>query len=100
MIIATTTVQTDRDAKLIAKVCFAEKLAACVQIDKIVSICHWQKEPREDNEYRLIFKTSDERLPALEKRVRELHRHELLEWVWWDASATQEYSDWINSQTK
>ena len=98
MIIAITTVGTEKDAKLIAKVCFAEKLAACVQIDEITSIYRWRNEPKEDTEHRLMFKTTKEKLPALEKKVRELHRYELMQWIWYEANASKEYGDWVNSQ--
>ena len=97
MIIAVTTVGTEKDAKLLAKVAFAEKLAACVQIDEVISIYRWAKEPKEDGEHRLTFKTTKEKLPALEKRMKELHRYELPEWVWWEAQASKEYEDWVNN---
>ena len=95
MIIAVTTVSTEKDAKLLAKVAFAEKLAACVQIDEIVSVYRWAKEPKEDKEHRLMFKTTKEKLPNLEKRIKELHRYDLPEWIWWEAEASKEYGDWV-----
>lgn len=98
MIIAMTTVGTEKDAKLIAKRVFAENLAACIQIDEILSIYRWRNEPNEDKEFRLMFKTTKKQLLHLEERVRDLHRYELPEWVWWEAEASKEYEDWVSRQ--
>ncbi len=87
MIIAIATTDTERGAKLIAKQAFVRELASCVQISQVALVCHWQKEPREDLGYRLIFKTERDKLAALEELVKGLCPGGNAEWAWWEANA-------------
>ena len=64
----------------IAHALVSEKLAACVNIlPQIRSIYFWKHEVCDDPEQLLVIKTTRERYPALETRVRELHSYEVAE---------------------
>ena len=87
MIIAIATADSEKGAKLVAKQAFAGGLASCVQISQVALVCHWQKEPREDLGYRLMFKTEKGKLAALEELVKGLCPAGNAEWAWWEANA-------------
>ncbi|MCK4327490.1 MAG: divalent-cation tolerance protein CutA [Candidatus Diapherotrites archaeon] len=95
MIIAVTTFSTERDARIVAKTVVDEKLAACAQISKINSVYRSEGEMKDETEYKLVLKTTKEKLPALEEKVKEMHKYSMPQWVWWDAEASKEYGDWV-----
>ena len=100
MIIATTTVTTEKDAKLIAKRVFADGLARRVHFFPLTTVSHWSREPAETVEYKLVFMVEEGDLPALEKEVRELHRRDAMEWVWWEVDASRDYAALLGHQPK
>ncbi|MFH2006980.1 MAG: divalent-cation tolerance protein CutA [bacterium] len=67
-------------AAQIAHALVGEKLAACVNIlPSVRSIYTWDDAVQDDEEQLLIIKTTAERYPALEARVRALHSYEVAE---------------------
>jgi len=59
-----------------------EKLAACGNvIPGLTSVYRWDGELQEDSEALLVFKTTEEALSALERRVMELHPYEVPEFL-------------------
>ena len=67
-------------AAQIARTLVEEKLAACVNIlPSVRSIYFWDDAVQDDEEQLLIIKTTAERYPALEERVRALHSYEVAE---------------------
>jgi periplasmic divalent cation tolerance protein len=72
-----TTVATAEQARALARALVERRLAACVQISAIDSVYRWQGALHEDGEFRLLFKTSAARAPALMAAIRELHPYEL-----------------------
>jgi periplasmic divalent cation tolerance protein len=76
----TTTVATQADAERIAAALVGERLAACVQIvGPIASIYRWQGAVERADEWYCHCKTTRERYPALEARIRQLHPYEIPE---------------------
>jgi periplasmic divalent cation tolerance protein len=76
------TVPSRDDGERIAEAVVGEHLAACVNIiGPIRSIYRWQGEIARDDEHLLLIKTTRVRYPALEARVRALHRYEVPEVV-------------------
>jgi periplasmic divalent cation tolerance protein len=76
----TTTVATQADAERIAAALVGERLAACVQIvGPIASIYRWQGAVERADEWYCHCKTTRERYPALELRIRQLHPYEIPE---------------------
>ena len=68
---------TDEDeARRIANALVEERLAACVNIvAAIESTYRWEGRVTTDREALLIIKTTDERYPELEQRVKQLHSY-------------------------
>jgi len=77
LIAVTTTVATLEAARTIARTLVERRLAACAEIAPIESFYTWQGKIANEPEFRIAFKTTDERYPAVEKAIRELHAYEL-----------------------
>lgn len=93
----------DRDtARQIAHALVEERLAACVNlVEPIESIYRWQGAIEQSAEVMLILKTIRSRLPALERRLRELHPYELPELLAWESAAgSADFIDWVIGQTR
>jgi periplasmic divalent cation tolerance protein len=75
-----TTCGNDDDAKALAQVLVAGRLAACVNaIGKVASTYRWHGEVQQDQETLLIIKTTAPRLAAVEKAIRTQSKYELPE---------------------
>ena len=72
-----TTIDSLEHAQVIARTLVERKLAACVQISTIESIYLWQGAMQNDQEFRLMIKTTAERYPDVEAAIRELHTYDL-----------------------
>lgn len=72
-----TTVGNLGEAQSIASALVGRRLAACAQISEIESFYTWQGSVQNEKEFRLLFKTTDERYPAVEAAIKELHPYEL-----------------------
>ena len=72
-----TTVASREAARAMAREMVQRKLAACAQIGEIESFYAWRGEVANDPEYRILFKSTEARYPALEAAIRELHDYEL-----------------------
>lgn len=64
-------------ARRMARELVERRLAACAQIGEIESFYVWQGEVANDREFRILFKSTEARYPALEAAIRELHEYEL-----------------------
>lgn len=72
-----TTVATREQARAMARALVERRLAACAQISEIESFYTWDGAVQHDPEFRLLFKTTADRYPAVEAAIRELHAYEL-----------------------
>ena len=54
-----------------------QRLAACAQISAIDSVYRWQGAVQSEGEFRVLFKTTAERYPALEAALRSSHPYKL-----------------------
>ena len=90
----------DDTAEQIARTLIDERLAACVNIQApMVSIYRWKGAVERDSERQLVIKTTRNTLPALEKRLRELHPYELPEFIVVAASGgSAVYLEWVAQQ--
>lgn len=76
------TTTNNEEAASIADTLVSERLAACVNIlGAIESVYRWEGKITRDREALMIIKTTDERYPELERRVRELHSYSIPEVV-------------------
>jgi periplasmic divalent cation tolerance protein len=102
ILVLSTTPAGDDTAERIARTLIDERLAACVNIHApIVSIYRWKGTVEHDSERQLIIKTTRAALPALEKRLHEIHPYELPEFIVVPASGgSEKYLDWVSRQVE
>lgn len=93
--IMTTTDSLD-EARSIAAALVQRKLAACVQISSIQSYYPWQGSVQNDDEFRVLVKTTDARYADVEAAILELHSYDLPAIVAFDFTQGYEpYSEWV-----
>jgi periplasmic divalent cation tolerance protein len=95
-----TTLATLDDARRIGKALVERRLAACAQISTIESFYVWDGALQNEPEFRLLLKTTDERYPAVERAIREMHPYELpaihaLDFAHVDTA----YAEWIEDNS-
>ena len=95
--IVLSTCSREGEAHRLAETLVHERLAACVNvISGVESVYHWQGSIVKDAEKLLVIKTEAARLPALEKRLGELHSYEVPEFVVLDIETLSEkYGAWL-----
>ena len=75
-------------------------IAACVQIDgPIRSVYQWKGSIENDQEFRLLIKTSQESLDGCVAALKKQHPYELPEIVVLNAQASAAYASWVTEQT-
>ena len=75
-------------------------IAACVQIDgPIRSVYQWKGSIGNDQEFRLLIKTSQESLDGCVAALKKQHPYELPEIVVLNAQASAAYAFWVTEQT-
>jgi periplasmic divalent cation tolerance protein len=84
-------------ARKAARALVEEKLAACANIlPQIESIYHWQGKIESNAEVMVLCKTTREKYPAFEQRLRALHPYEVPKIVALEiAAGLPAYLDWI-----
>ena len=86
-------------AERLAEALVAERLAACVQVGgPIFSVYRWRGTIERAEEWTCRAKTTRERLPALESRVRALHPYELPEILALPAGGAADYAAWVHDE--
>ena len=92
----------DDTAERLARALIDERLAACVNVHApIVSIYRWKGTVERDTERQLVIKTTRERVPALENRLRELHPYELPEFIVISTSGgSDKYLAWVAGEVR
>ena len=100
VVVVLTTMPDDARTDEVSRVLVEERLAACVNVHApMVSIYRWKGVVEKDNERQLVIKTTRAVLPALEKRLRELHPYELPEFIVLNAAGgSQAYLGWVAQQ--
>ena len=75
-------------------------LAACTQVDgPIRSIYQWKGQIEDEEEFRLLIKTSPAAAAACQIAIAELHPYDLPEIVVLSATASRAYAEWVSDQT-
>jgi periplasmic divalent cation tolerance protein len=72
-----TTVETREQAQTLAHTLVERRLAACAQISEIESYYHWDGAVQHEAEFRVLFKTTDQRYADVVHAIKELHPYEL-----------------------
>jgi periplasmic divalent cation tolerance protein len=102
IVIVLTTAPDDARVEEWALALVDERLAACVNVySAMASSYRWKGGVERDRERQVVIKTTRERVPALEARLRALHPYDLPEFV---VLAVDEGSDdylrWVQEQTR
>jgi periplasmic divalent cation tolerance protein len=101
VVLILTTVPDDARAETLARTLVEERLAACVNVHgPMTSIYRWKGEVEREAERQLIIKTTRDRVPALEARIKGLHSYELPEFVIVPIEGgSGAYLDWVRGET-
>lgn len=95
VLVALTTEADQQRAEALAQQLLDRALVACVSLQPVTSLYHWQGKVERSQEVQLLCKTSAAALPALEAAVRELHSYDTPEWLVWPATAAADYAAWL-----
>ena len=97
-----TTIAAEADGPALARTLVVERLAACVNVlPPMASVYRWNGQVEQDREQQLVIKTTAERLPALEARIRELHTYELPEFLVMTADGgSAAYLAWVEESVR
>jgi len=100
LLICVTTFPDRKAAESVAERLVTEGLVACAQVGGgIVSFYRWQDEICRDEEVRLTLKLATERWAACERRLVELHPHDVPQVLAWEADrATRDYARWARGE--
>jgi periplasmic divalent cation tolerance protein len=100
-VIVLTTISLDVDPSVLGTRLVEERLAACVNVlPEMDSFFQWRGAVERDQERQVIIKTTAARLPALERRLHELHPYELPEFlVLAVAQGSEAYLRWLTTST-
>lgn len=99
-IIIQTTCFSLEEAKNIAKVLCDEKLAACVQLNKIDSFYNWKDEFCNTKEILLNIKTRKKLFKKVKSKIKELHSYDVPEIIQIDIKKVEKnYLKFIKENT-
>lgn len=101
-VVALSTIDSEKEAKKIARALVEARLAACVNIvPKVTSIYEWKEEICEEEELLLVIKTQQKRLEELKAMLEELHPYEVPELIVLPVSdGLTDYLTWLFTNTK
>ena len=95
------TVNSVKQAGVIAKELLSQKAAACVNTLGVDSLFNWKSKIEKTKEILLIVKSQRKLFKKIEKVVREFHAYEVPEIVAMPIVAGHKpYLDWIDESTK
>ena len=99
VVLVLTTVADDGSAESLARTLVEEKLAACVNVlPPMTSIYRWKGAVERETERQVVMKTTRAFVPALERRVKQLHSYDLPEFIVIDAAGgSNAYLAWVSS---
>lgn len=88
------------EARRIAKALVSGRLVACVNFWPITSVFNWEGAQEESPEVAMICKTRTDLVPAVIRRVKELHSYEVPCITSWKIDAGfGGYLDWVGKET-
>jgi periplasmic divalent cation tolerance protein len=95
-----TTTKHQSEAEALAEKILEQKLAACVQIQRIKSFYNWNEKIEHNEEHLLLIKTRASLCSRLSEFIRQNHDYQMPEVVQIPiAGGSPEYLDWINAAT-
>ena len=102
VVMAMTTVNTEREARELASRIVKERLADCVQIvPKIESVYFWDGKVHDDQEYLLLIKTLEARVGDLKAFLEKHHSYEVPEFLVVPViEGSKEYLQWMKDSAR
>ena len=95
VILALTTEASQQRAEALAEQLLSRGLVACVSLQPVHSLYHWQGQLERSQEVQVLCKTTAAGLAALETAVRALHSYDTPEWLVWSATPSAAYGAWV-----
>jgi len=95
VVLAVTTEANQAQAEQLAKALLDRQLVACVSLQPTKALYHWQGAIAQAEEVQLLLKTDARQLHALHQAVLELHSYDTPEWIWWQATSSGGYGQWL-----
>jgi periplasmic divalent cation tolerance protein len=101
LVLMLTTLPDSESAKKLAHGALAARVAACAtEMGAVRSRYHWQGKIESAEEISLLFKTSTARSLELEQFIQANHPYEIPEILFWQASASAAYGQWVTIETQ
>jgi len=91
------------EGKRIARAVVEAELAACVNVmlNPVESIYRWKGKVEVSREYLLVMKSTERRLPELERMVRSMHSYDVPEFLVLPVvSGSRGYLEWLIESVK
>lgn len=97
-----TTIDSEQDARKIARLLLEEQIVACVNIiPNVESMYRWKGNIEEKKEFILIAKTVDDNVTKAIKRIKEFHTDELPDVIAMPVTGgLEEYLEYVNRETE
>ncbi|MGR4879336.1 divalent-cation tolerance protein CutA [Streptomyces sp. LARHCF249] len=101
IVIAQTTIDSEHRATELARGAVEARLAACAHIDApFTAVYRWKGTVETATEWRISYKTTRERLPALGAWVAQEHGYDVPEWIVIQVDAGSDaYVWWVTEET-
>jgi periplasmic divalent cation tolerance protein len=97
-VIVLTTVESGEQAEILAEKILSEKLATCIQVQKVKSFYTWRDKMECSYEYLLSMKTHADLFASLSKLIKQNHRYQVPEILQIPiTNGSKEYFDWMKS---
>ncbi|MEU8540813.1 divalent-cation tolerance protein CutA [Streptomyces sp. NPDC048717] len=102
IVIAQTTVDDEDGAAALARGAVENRLAACAHIDPaLTAVYRWRGRVESAQEWRVSYKTTEDRLPELEAWVGENHAYAVPQWIVLPVTGGSEsYLSWVAEETR
>ena len=98
ILVVSTTVATEEEARRLAQLIVQARLAACVQVEPITAYYRWQGGLQEDRELRLACKTVGRALRPLLDLLQAQHPYDLPQLVVQTLDASRAYAAWVDAE--
>ena len=101
MIAIFTTTDNLKEARKLAKTLVEQKLVACTQISDIESFYNWENNVQNNQEFRIMFKTTKNKYKDVEREILKIHSYDLPAIYAVDVDELYKpYGDWLNKSLK
>jgi periplasmic divalent cation tolerance protein len=91
-----TTTDNLENANEIASYLIENRLAACVQLEEVLSSFYWEEKLCQSKEFRLMIKTLSNNYRDIEKAIINHHNYSLMEIIKLDiTSGLPQYLNWV-----